>query len=316
MGPLTAGTLAPYPTLDAVLAEARTYGEAECVGRSVEGREILAVRVPGDGPVVCVTAGLHGLEWIGTEVALEVLRAGPLPGADLWVLPVLNPDGRERTARQDGAGRVRDLRRNARGVDLNRNFPLPYGARPTRVPFAGGSHPDSPTFRGTAPLSEPESAAVAAFLGRIDAHASANLHSFMGALIAARVWHRDDWSGYTALCRAFRAAQDARVGYVRLASPWLDVFTGELEDWQHHALRCWSVCVEHFALPESVRQHVRAPSGFWRFNPRDPRPIVARDAPAVRAMLTASLALPRPPARDGASASLPAWGASRRGGPA
>lgn len=291
----------PYLGFEEVLAAAGEAGEVEEIGRSVEGRPIQAVRVGGSGPVVCVTAGLHGLEWIGVRVAVEVARRGPIPGAELWVLPILNPDGYARTARDQGHGRVRDLRKNARGVDLNRNFPLPYGAGPTRMPFAGGSDPDGATYRGPAPLSEPESAAVTAWMLRRSPHASANLHSFMGTLIAARVWHREDCRGYTALCRAYRAGQEGGPGYVRLASPWLDVFTGELEDWQHHVLGCWSVCVEHFALTESLRQHLRAPSGFWRFNPRDPERVVGRDAPGVRAMLELAARLPRPPVREGAS---------------
>jgi hypothetical protein len=222
---------------------------------------------------------------------------------------VLNPDGYAATWERGGQGRVRELRKNARGVDLNRNFPMPWGARPSRVPFAGSSDPDSATWRGPAPLSEPESAAVAAWMVEHEPHASANLHSFMGALIAARVWHGEDWRTYSELARAFRAGQGHGWGYLRLASPWMDVFTGELEDWQHHALRCWSVCVESFSLAESVQQHLRAPTGFWRFNPRHPVPVASRDASGVREMLTRALGLPRPPARPGASACLSDWSA-------
>src|SRR5690606_18816359 len=131
-----------------------------------------------------------------------------------------------------------------------------------------------PTYRGPAPLSEPESAAVAAWMEAHRPHASSNQHSFMGVLIAARVWQRRDWQGYRELCRAFRRGQrGVALGYPRLASPLFDVFTGELEDWQHHALRCWSVCVESFSLRASLAQHRRAPSSFARFNPHDPAPI-------------------------------------------
>lgn len=289
-----------YPDLDAVLSQAGEHGRTFTFGHSVEGRPLLGVEVPGDGPLVTVTAGLHGLEYIGVATALAVLAAGPLPGARLVVLPVLNPDGYARTWAQGGEGRVRDLRKNARGVDLNRNFPLPYdAAEPTWVPGAGSTDPDAATYRGPGVLSEPEAAAVAAWMEHERPHASANLHSFMGTLIAARVWHRADWSGYTRLGRAFRSVQPG-IGYQRLATPLLDVFTGELEDWQHHALGCWSVCVECFSWRESLRQHLRAPSGFWRFNPRQPGPIAARDARAVRRMLEEAVKLEPVPVRPGA----------------
>jgi hypothetical protein len=222
------------------------------------------------------------------------------------VLPVLNPDGAAATDAAGGRGPLHRLRPNARGVDLNRNFPLPWGARPSRLPFAGSSTAGSATYRGSAPLSEPETAALADWLLDDPPQASVNLHSFMGTLIPARVWHRDDWRHYGRLTAAFRRAQGG-LGYPRLATPVLDVFTGELEDWQHHVLRCWAVCVECFSLAASVRQHVRAPSTFWRFNPHDPQPVVQRDAPAVRAMLREALALPRPPERPGASQALPGW---------
>lgn len=303
--------MTPYLPLDAVHDRAHTLGRLQVYGHSVEGRDLVAVDTGGAGPTVCVTAGLHGIEYIGVHVALEVLRRGPIEGLNLWVLPVLNPDGYARTWQATGRGPVRHLRKNARGVDLNRNFPMPWSASPSRVPFAGGSDPDHATYRGPAPLSEPESAALATWMLKAQPRASANLHSFMGALICARVWHSSDWRGYTAMVRAFRAHQSMPIGYRRLASPLFDVFTGELEDWQHHTLRCWSVCVEHFSLLESLRQHLRAPTSFWRFNPREPHPIVHRDATAVRAMLSAGAELERPPARPGARRSLPAWSHQR-----
>jgi len=271
-------------------------------GTSVQGRPLQAVELGTEGPRVLVTAGLHGIEWIGIAVAMEVLRLGPIPGARLLVCPVLNPDGVARTEATGGDAPVGALRKNANGVDLNRNFPLPYGARPSRIPFAGAMNPSSATYRGPAPLSEPESRALLELLADDPPHAAINLHSFMGTWIAARVWHPSDWAGYR---RLVRAGKRAGAPYRRLGTPVLDVFTGELEDWLHHALGCWAVCMECFRVRESLRQHLRAPTAFARFNPTDPRQLVARDAPAVRAMLEESLTLGRPPLRPGADRMVP-----------
>lgn len=299
----------PYLNLEGIHRLCDDLGDVETYGLSVAGRPLIAVRLPGVAAerTVAVTAGIHGIEHVGVAVALEVLRRGPLDGADLLVCPVLNPDGYARAAEADGGLGVATQRKNARGVDLNRNFPLPYGARPSWLPVAGSRDPASATYRGEAPLSEPETAALAALLRVHRPWASANLHSFMGTLITARVWERADWRGYTELGRAFRAGQGRRLGYPRLASAVGDVFTGELEDWQHHALQCWGVCVEAFSVAESVRQHVRAPTAYWRFNPRDPGPVVQRDASGVRAMLIRALALPRPPERADAMEVRAAW---------
>jgi hypothetical protein len=82
--------------------------------------------------------------------------------------------------------------------------------------------------------------------------------------------------------------------YVRFASRFFDVFTGELEDHQHHDLRCWATTVEVFPVLRSFRQHLVAPSLFWRFNPRDPDRWADNDVPGIAAFLSAALDRPRP----------------------
>ncbi len=293
-----------YVTIGQLYQRLEARPDVRRYGASVQGRPLLAVEVGDSGPRLLVTAGLHGIEWIGIAVAMEVLARGPIPGARLLVCPLLNPDGVARTEATGGDAPVGDLRKNANGVDLNRNFPLPYGARPSRIPFAGAIDPSSATYRGPGPLSEPESRLLLELIDGDPPHAAINLHSFMGTFIAARVWSPSDWQGYRRLVRAGRSAGSP---YHRLGTPVLDVFTGELEDWLHHALCCWAVCMECFSVAESLRQHLRAPTPFARFNPADPGPIARRDATAVRAMLEASLALPRPPLREGADRFV-SWG--------
>jgi len=295
---------ASYPGLGALQQELASHQGCLRYGTSVQGRPLLAVELGGSGPRVLVTGGIHGVEWIGVAVAMEVLRRGPISGARLLVCPVLNPDGVARTELTRGDAPVGALRKNANGVDLNRNFPLPYGARPRRVPFAGAMDLGSATYRGPAPLSEPESRSLMELLAGDPPHAAIDLHSFMGTFIAARVWHPSDWRGYSRLVRVGRRAG---APYRRLGTPLFDVFTGELEDWLHHGMGCWAVCMECFSVAESLRQHLRAPTAFARFNPTDPGPIAARDAGAVRAMLRESLDLPRVPRREGADRWVP-WG--------
>ncbi len=47
------------------------------------------------------------------------------------VVPCSNSDGAARTELQRGRRTLKELRCNAHGVDLNRNFPLPQGASPS-----------------------------------------------------------------------------------------------------------------------------------------------------------------------------------------
>ena len=310
--------LAPYLSPEAREEEtrrlaARARGEVVGFGESVGGRALLAARIPraaagGAGaPRVLCAANIHGLELAGTTVALALLEAlGGAPGgevgalreaAEVWVVPSLNPDGHASTFARGGAGTVVSLRANARGVDLNRNFPLPLDARPSRLPFAGSDRPGAATFRGPAPLSEPETAALEALLARERFQAVLSLHCFMGTLIPARVVSRGDLAVYGGLARAFRGAQRS-FRYPRLQSRWLDVFTGELEDHAHHVHGAWACCVELFPVLHSVRQHLRAPAPFWRFNPRRPEVYVENDLPGVVAWFLAALRRPRPGAAE------------------
>lgn len=280
-------------------------GQVVPYGNSVDGEALEAVRVPARGSsdrrVLC-SANIHGPEWIGCELALALLRAAADPGttghelrrhAELWVVPCLNPDGYRRTWERSGEGPLAELRTNARGVDLNRNYPLPGGARRRALPGAGSQRPGDATYAGPEPLSEPETAALDRLCAAQDFWASTNLHSFMGTLIPAHVVDRPCFAHYKALCRAFRAAQP-RARYRRLSARIFDVFTGEQEDHQHHVHDTWAVCVETFPVLASYRQHLRSPATLWRFNPRDPRPWIDNDLPGIVAWLRAALDGPRP----------------------
>ncbi len=313
--------LAPYPAPEQLghelgsLAHAgiRAGYEVDRVeyGHSVEGRTLQAVRIRRrtleSAPRVLVCANTHGPEFIGNRVAmgmLEVLGAGTPPAplhellerAELWLAPCLNPDGYARTWAREGIGSLARLRHNQNGVDLNRNWPLPAGARRLPLPGAGSPTPGDPTYRGSHPLSEPETAALDGLLAAQDFHASANLHSVMGTIFPARVQDREQFRCYARLCRSLAAAQP-HTRYRRLASRWFDTFTGEQEDHQHHTRHCWAVCVECFSLPASLAQSFgRATPLFWRFNPRPDALAkwVENDVPGVAAFLLATLDLPRP----------------------
>lgn len=122
---------------------------AVLLGRSVGGRLVVAHELgnPASPRRVLIVGCIHGDEPAGVAVA-HALTVGPAPAnADLWVIPVLNPDG---VAAQ--------TRGNAHGVDLNRNFPA--GWRPL-------GPPGSVDFAGGRPLSEPESRLVAALIRRV-----------------------------------------------------------------------------------------------------------------------------------------------------
>ena len=104
------------------------------IGVSLEHRPLLVAET-GSGPLrIYVIGGVHGDEIEGRS-ALESLKNEPSARATIRILRDLNPDGT--AARQ---------RPNARGHDLNRNWP------------ARNFNPQS--SGGPAPLSEPETRAL------------------------------------------------------------------------------------------------------------------------------------------------------------
>lgn len=106
-------------------------------GTSVQGRPI-AVTERGDprAPTRILVVGcIHGNEPAGIAIARRLAHLRPPHGVAVWTVPDLNPDGVAANTRQ-----------NARGVDLNRNFPFGWQALP-RGTYYSGPHA----------LSEPES---------------------------------------------------------------------------------------------------------------------------------------------------------------
>jgi protein MpaA len=109
------------------------------LGRSVKGRTITAVRQgrPRAGFKILVVGCIHGNEAAGIPIVRRLRHMAVPRSLDLWTIKDVNPDGHARGTRQ-----------NARGVDLNRNFPYRWQA---------SGRPGDTFYSGPRPLSEPES---------------------------------------------------------------------------------------------------------------------------------------------------------------
>jgi Penicillin-insensitive murein endopeptidase/Succinylglutamate desuccinylase / Aspartoacylase family len=85
---------------------------SEQVGNSTRGQEIRVFTLGSGRPRILVVGSVHGDERAGTVVATRLLHVPRPKQGSLWVVQDLNPDGH-----------AAKRRLNARGVDLNRNFP-------------------------------------------------------------------------------------------------------------------------------------------------------------------------------------------------
>ena len=199
--------------------------ESRTIGRSVRGRPIRAWRLgePGKRRIVLLST-MHGNE-PHTRGILESLRDGrAIRGIDLWVIPTYNPDGL-----------ARGTRRNARGVDLNRNFPF-------RWADLDGNYESGPR-----PASEPETRAVMGFLKDIEPRRVISFHQPLNGVDTDTKDPRF----------ARRLARALRLPRTRLDCGGL--CHGTLTMWFNHRFDGAALTVEYGAHPSRRRMVVEAP---------------------------------------------------------
>jgi len=280
--------------LEAALDAAAAAGERvtrRVIGHSVEGRPLHALTIAAPGrlpdparPHVVIQGGMHGNEVIGTEVALHLLGlltedgvsgsiATLLDLADVTVLPCVNPDGRQATMRSVASTRrLPTPRRNANGVDLNRNWPRPDDVADHWLPISGTPNPRLPWYRGPEPLSEPESRAILSVLEDRPPAAMLDLHSSGEILIypwTSKAEPPPDEAGYWQMIDAFRARQERRFT-AKQSREWYPI-VGSLDDYAYDRFGTLLLTVELGRPAEAVRSDPRRwKGGFWWANPLEP----------------------------------------------
>ncbi|MEX2548375.1 MAG: M14 family zinc carboxypeptidase, partial [Chloroflexota bacterium] len=178
--------------LDAAVAE---YGQGPgaiikryVIGQSFEGRDIWAVKISDnvaldeDEPEVLSESGMHAREHITVEMALYMIElltgnygrsdalgqrvTNIVDSREIWIIPVLNPDGTEFDI---SGGVFHKWRKNRQtfswtdkvGIDLNRNFSFMWGGQ------GSAGKPGSGQYRGQFPFQATEAVVLRDFvLGR------------------------------------------------------------------------------------------------------------------------------------------------------
>ncbi len=168
------------------------------IGKSLEGRNIWAIHFNtskdalsqnvSNKPGIVYMGNHHAREHVSLEIPLMLAKhlvdhkndpqiAQLLENRDVWIIPMVNPDGAEFDI---STGSYQWWRKNRRpngdgtfGVDLNRNYSYEWGT--------GGSETDtsSETYLGTNPFSEPETQAVRDFVrGHLNLKVLLSFHTF------------------------------------------------------------------------------------------------------------------------------------------
>jgi hypothetical protein len=246
------------------------------VGRSVEGRDIMALRISccaesEDCPEYLVAAGIHGDERIGTWVAMKLAETivADLEGAEedsiyrplleqcaLWIVPSMNPDG---------ASAKLPTRDNANSHDLNRSFP--DGALQTLGTCAAGDSMMSskllPVMEKksrvtTFPATEvPETTAFMRFCMEHPFTAALHLHS--GSFLVCYPYGNNaameqvytqtpDDALFRTLADAYCDAYDGNMRSIN-SCEWYPV-NGEAPDWQYRYMGTYPLTVELVEMKE------------------------------------------------------------------
>ena len=194
----TAEAIAAYHSAETLENELHQLAESQPeiaelreVGRSLEDRPIWALRIGerrGSEHKLLFMGCHHAREWVSVEVAYLlaehlVNNASQAPVRDwlqkgeIWVAPMVNPDGHEYSRTQDRLWR-KNRRPNADGsigVDPNRNYGYMWGTLDVNT----SSHvPRDETYVGPRAFSEPETRAVRNLVARELFRGVITYHSF------------------------------------------------------------------------------------------------------------------------------------------
>ena len=228
------------------------FTELKTIGKSVEGRDIYALKLGKGEKEILMDGSLHAREHMTTNVILEMLDTysanylknsiyegysprSLLNNVSIWFIPMLNPDGV--TLVQSGANGVKNgelstkinkgstnfqaWKANVRGVDLNDNFDSNWDKINSTV-----KSPSPSGYRGPRVFSEPESRALRDFVLSRDFKGYYSYHS-SGQII---YWFNFQKDGQATRDITIARNVSSLTGY-RVVPPMFVVGSGASTDW-------------------------------------------------------------------------------------
>ncbi|MEA2677269.1 MAG: carboxypeptidase [Chloroflexota bacterium] len=274
--------------LDGVESSYPTIARKFSIGQSNQGRPIWALKISDNvgsdenEPEVLFTSQMHAREWLSQEENLRIIEllssnydstpdtqlegrvTDIVDGLEIWIVPMLNPDGAEYDIGNPSSG-FRNQRKNRQsvgsgvqpGIDLNRNFGFGWAC-------CGGSSgkPGSFFYRGREPWQGTETARLRDFVlgriigGRQQIRAAIDWHAFNEEIMWPFAYTKtdlprpmavDDLAAFKALARGMADLN----GYMPKQLSDLYVFDGGSSDWLYGDQRIFSLTIEVYPLKDS-----------------------------------------------------------------
>jgi len=233
--------------------------KVQSIGKSLEGRDLWALHIntepqalqtgQSNKPGAIFMGAHHAREHVSVEIPLRLAAyllsnradskiSAMLASRDLWIIPMVNPDGAEYDI---ATGSYQYWRKNRRpngdgtfGVDLNRNYSFHWGT--------GGSDTDtsSDVYMGTAPFSEPETQVIRDFVGaHLNAKVLLTFHTFSELVlypwghtydkIGDKIGTKQDYNVFKTMAETMAQWN----GYTPEQSSDLYIASGDTTDWAY-----------------------------------------------------------------------------------
>jgi len=182
------------------------------IGKSRMGQPIYALTIGHGKKAVSINAAHHANEWITAVIAMRFLEACAdsknikwMDDTTLHIIPMVNPDGvdlltgvfdkssttyKNALAMSENEPFPDGWKANIAGVDLNSNYPAGWEQAKLHKFERGYTKPGPRDYVGAFPLSEPETAAMAAYTLANDFAHTISLHT-QGEVI---YWQYQDYN--------------------------------------------------------------------------------------------------------------------------
>lgn len=238
--------------IDEIVAMYPDLATKKVIGKSVDGRNIYAVKLGKGSTEILINGSHHAREYLTTNIVMEMLdhyaqgyvKNSKIDGyavrsildkTSIWFVPMVNPDGV--TLVQQGHKSAKNSsqvlkinggntdfsawKANVRGVDLNRQYPAGWN---NIVSNPGKPAPQN--YKGPKPLSEPESKAMYDFTNTRNFKTSVSYHS-SGEIL---YWHFKQGAERTKRDREIAEMIKSKTGYA-LVTPKSNPSGGGFTDW-------------------------------------------------------------------------------------